>query len=270
MFALRLGAPLEGARSEVPAPETEVWRDNDGLISALGIWRGREQWLRVPTVGEFVVDSLTRVVEGRPEPGIANPVMEDAFQRIVLPLAAQAAGQEVLHASAVVDTAGVVGFCARSGSGKSTLAWALQRLDFRLFADDALLVEPTPAGPEAVALPFRTSLREPAAAYLGVKPGLQNPQPLPGRAALRALCVLERQSSGPHAATRLEPAQAFTAVLPHAYCFTLADEARKRKMIDAYLDLVASVPVLRISFTPQVDELPQLVNLVASEIGRLE
>jgi hypothetical protein len=254
----------------VLASDTEVWRDNDGLISALGIWRGREQWLRIPAVGEFVVDSLSRIVEGRPEPGIANPVMEDAFQRIVLPLAAQAAGQEVLHASAVFDSAGVIGLCARSGTGKSTLAWALQRLDFRLFADDALLVEPTPAGSEAVALPFRTSLREPAAAYLGVDPGLQDPIPVPERAPLRALCVLERRVGGRFEATRLEPALAFTAVLPHAYCFTLADEVRKRKMIDAYLDLVASVPVLRISFTPQVDELPQLVDLVASEIERLE
>jgi len=68
---------------------------------------------------------------------------------------------------------------------------------------------------------------------------------------------------------RLSPAEAFTAVLQHAYCFTLTERERTHTMVDAYLDLVSRVPVLRLRFSPSVESLPSLVAEIATAMEQL-
>ena len=49
-----------------------------------------------------------------PEPGARLSSVWDVYRRSVLPMAMQAAGWEVLHASGIVAAGGVVAFCRRA------------------------------------------------------------------------------------------------------------------------------------------------------------
>jgi hypothetical protein len=114
-------------------------------------------------------------------------------------------------------------------------------------------------------VPFAIRLRPASAAYFDP----QQAEPVPARAAaapveptpLAAVCVLERKADGePGPAVevrRLSPAQAFPAVLTHAYCFSLRDEARKRCMLRHYLDFSVRVPVFRVRFPAGLEHIPR-------------
>jgi hypothetical protein len=171
--------------------------------------------------------------------------IRDAHRRLVLPLALQALGQEVLHASAVAVEAGAVAFCAESGTGKSTLAYSLARRGHSLCADDAVAVECGRRGPEVIPLPFALRLRPASAAYFGedAPPGeVQHPV---ARRPLTAVCVLQRGSEETRV-RRLGRVEAFPALLAHAYSFGFKDERRRRQMMEHYLSIASEVPVFQV------------------------
>jgi hypothetical protein len=176
---------------------------------------------------------------------VAIEKIRDAHRRLVLPLALQALGQEVLHASAVAVEAGAVAFCAESGTGKSTVAYALARRGHPSCADDAVAIGLGRRGPELIPLPFALRLRSASAAYYG-----EDAQPLEvqhpvARRPLAAICVLQRLDEG-IGIRRLGRAEAFPALLAHAYSFGLNDERRRRRMMQHYLSLASEVPVFRV------------------------
>jgi len=59
---------------------------------------------------------------------------------------------------------------------------------------------------------------------------------------------------------RLAPATAFREILPHAYSFSLADGDRKRRMMQAYLQLVSAVPVYRVRFRTGLEHLDAITE----------
>jgi hypothetical protein len=250
-------------------PGVEVWRDTNGEVAAYGghAWDGH--WLRVPGVAEFRIKPDDETVDASVEAGVSGGLVEDTFRRVVLPLALQVRGDEVLHASAALSAVGVVAFCGVSGTGKSTLAYALRTHGFRTFADDALVVHSSATGVNVAPLPFLLSLRDPAATFLSARPGLHEPGPLPESAPLLMLWVLERAPVETPSIVHLGAAEAFTAVLQHAYCFTLADRDRTHAMVDAYLNLVSRVPVLRLRFSPSLASLPSLVAEIENAVEQL-
>ena len=65
----------------------------------------------------------------------------------------------------------------------------------------------------------------------------------------------------PVAVRCLSSAQAFAAVLTHAYCFTLQDRERKRR-IRHYLDLVAGVQVFDVCFQSGLGNVPAVLDAV--------
>ena len=84
-----------------------------------------------------------------------------------------------------------------------------------------------------------------------------------GRAPLAAVLLLERAApDAPVSWSRLAPAEAFPLVLEHAYCFSLHDEARKRRMMDRYLDLADRVPVVSFSYPSGFEALGRVVDAV--------
>jgi len=170
-----------------------------------------------------------------PEPTASYSLVLDAYRRTVLPQALQFFGREVLHASAVVGPSGVVGFCAYSQTGKSTLAFALANRGYVPWADDALAFETGAQVSQALALPFAVRLRPESQEYFAVEPLPPEIEPQNGtvitvgaeRKPITALCVLSRGAEDePSAIEPLEAAEAVTALLPHAYWSTLADEPR--------------------------------------------
>src|SRR5919106_4162914 len=114
LFQLRINRSAD----PVPLPDrsgTEVWLDVAGREAGYG--HAEEGWLHLPGIATFNFDpSGVEAVAGEE---VATEKIRDAHRRLVLPLALQALGQEVLHASAVAFDSGAVAFCAESGIGKS-------------------------------------------------------------------------------------------------------------------------------------------------------
>jgi hypothetical protein len=272
MLELALAPPGAG-RPELPdldAPGVEVWRHHDDAVAAYGGQRDGEFWMRLPALGVFIFGS-DRPVVAYPDEGVSAARVEDGFRRTVLPMALQVLGGEVLHASGVLGLNGAVALCAVSGTGKSTLAYGLSRRGYPLWADDAVAFEIEGGTARTTALPFRLQLREPSAEFFAGFANGREPETAEARSApLAAVCVVERASSGDGVLERLSSGDAFPSVLAHAYCFSLEDLERKRRMLDAYLQLVEMVPVFRLGVSPGFDRLGRALDLLEREVPGLE
>jgi len=83
--------------------------------------------MHLPGLATFRFDSQScNVTAFVDSPDCPDSVL-DAFRRAVLPMALQARGLEVLHASAVRTPRGVLALCAVAETGKSTLACGLSQ-----------------------------------------------------------------------------------------------------------------------------------------------
>jgi hypothetical protein len=66
---------------------------------------------------------------------------------------------------------------------------------------------------------------------------------------------------------RLSPVAAFTALLPHAYCFSLQDVPRKRRMMLHYLHLAKRVPAFEVHFQRGLEHLPAILDSIERAIA---
>jgi hypothetical protein len=242
-----------------------VWDAPDGTAAAYFYLVDEHYWVLIPNIGAFRVSPDGNVLAA-PEDGTPFSLVVDAYRRTVLPQALQFFGREVLHASAVVTSTGVVGFCAYSQTGKSTLAFALGQRGYAPWADDALVFETAPEGARALALPFAVRLRPMSQEYFDVQPLPAEERPQGGTVTIgsevlpiAALCVLSR-TDGPISIERVAPGDAVTSLLPHAYFVSLENERRKERMVRAYLELTSLVPVYELSFPAGFDQLPAVMN----------
>jgi hypothetical protein len=209
-------------------------------------------------VGSFVFAGRTGPIVGYPSDGATDELVEDAYRRTVLPLALQAVGSEILHASAVSTPAGTIALCAVSGTGKSTLAYALSRNGFPLWSDDAVQFRVDKGRVVAIPLPFALRLKAESIAFFGtVEPQRVHEVP---PAPLAAIYVLERGDE--LNLEQMATVDAFPAVLTHAYCFELEDAGRKREMMEAYLQLVSSVPIVRLVVPQGLEHLDKVVHAI--------
>jgi hypothetical protein len=258
-----------------------TWRDERGDVwGHAGRVDGR-RWIRLPGVATFLFadrGDATALVE----PGWPPAHIDDVYWRDVLPVALQALGTEVLHASAVRFPRGVVAFCGRSGTGKSTLAFGLARRGYPLWADDAVAFEVAARAARSMPLPFQPRLRPASAAFFGLSrdeaPSAAASRPITDPAVdaapLAALWVVRR--GAPVGAEvfprirRLRAAEAFTAVLAHAFCFDFEDERHKRQMLRRYLDLTACVPVFRIALPEGLSRLPVVLDHSVATVGAVD
>ncbi|MGE0309545.1 MAG: hypothetical protein AB7Q27_27720, partial [Acidimicrobiia bacterium] len=176
-------------------------------------------------------------------------------------------GTQVLHASAVLGSQGVLVLCARSGTGKSTLSYALsQRPGNTLWADDAVAFDDATTPVSSLPLPFTLRLRPTSAMHFGRtdRPILQGP-PRHEPAAVSAVVILERtlpESGTDIDIQRLNDIDAFTGLLEHAYCFDF-EGIHKRATSEAYLALAARVPVHLVSFASRLELIPDIVDILA-------
>jgi hypothetical protein len=226
--------------------------------------------MEIPNVGTFRFRPSRRDVTAFAAAGVPDEILLDCHYRVALPLALQLFGCEVLHASAVRTDAGVVAFCAISETGKSTTVAALTRRGYRLWADDAVVFENIENGrAHAVSIPCRMRLHRDAADFLRLDGA---PFEWTGAAEtdapLAAVCVLRRKLDARDGAEihRLGSIEALTELMPHAYCFSLADIGRKRRMIERYFDLAAHTPAFMVSFAPGFDRFPLVLDRIEAEI----
>jgi hypothetical protein len=253
----------------LPAPPPDdasgetLWRDNDGRVAAYGRTDGARHWMRMPGVGTFHwrdgVDEMT--VAAAPE--ATDGELEDAFRRCALPMALSTRGCQVLHAGAVLGAEGVTALCARSQTGKSTLSRGLAGRPGRaLWGDDAVAFATSGDTVEALPLPFTLSLRPASAAHFAGSshaPVASGEEPAP----LAAVLILARADGDGEpvaAARRVPPADAFTMVLEHAYCFDLEGAPRRRDTAEQYLELTARVPVYELRFRTGLEHLEAILD----------
>ncbi|MGH2457303.1 MAG: hypothetical protein ACRDIY_00360 [Chloroflexota bacterium] len=276
----------------------QPWRDPDGNPSAYTFRHAGECWIEVPGCARFRFGNGNTVF-AFPERDAGVAAVRDVYLRNVLPVALQVLGIEVLHASAVHFPGGVVVFCAESEAGKSTIAYGLSRRGYPIWGDDAVAFDGARSRPRAIALPFEVRLRPAAAALFGLTPA-QNGEgtfrnrsidqarssgevtglnPDPGlrtpitHARVAAVCVLDRRnhavSGQPVQIARLTPTRAFTALLPHAYCFSLQDSEHKRRMLRQYLDLTARVAVFDVRLRTGLDNLTAILDEIVELVAGL-
>jgi hypothetical protein len=270
---LELAVSDHGAGSPgVSARLVNTWSDDAGIAFARAFVDGTRRWVDWPGLGAFEFSPGSPTVVLHCAPGTDRERATDIFVRIVQPVVLQAQGTETLHASAAEGPCGVIAFAGISGNGKSTLAWALgQRPGFRQISDDAVVLagldnRGESNGVAVFPLPYLPRLRHSAQQFLAPDaPPWRVPDDVPpGRPLLRAIVLLEQTSEGASTArpTRLTPAEAFPAVLTHAYCFDETDRDERERMVRHYLDIAATVPVFRLRYRPDFDALPELLDAI--------
>jgi len=274
-----VGPPkTEFALPHLDAPGVEVWRDLDGTIAAIGFRETRQHCVHVPAIGTFRFALDGSDLHLSPRAGVSEASIEDAYCRIVLPLAFQLRDRQVIHASAVVIDGGVVALCGRSGAGKSTLSYALSRRGHEAWADDAVAFRSSSDGVAVDPLPFRLRLRPASAAWFDDVEHEKGseftvPWSLPARPLqFRALLVLERGSEDdrpPVVIERLPPADAFTAVLPHAYYLALSDRRLNRRLVASYLELADHLAVFRLRYTPRLPLVDEITARIEEAVAPL-
>jgi hypothetical protein len=261
-------------RRRFPDPAFEVWRDPEGTARGYVYNHDGRDCVRLPGVAVFEFEREGGHVTASPEGPPRRELIEDAFYRCVLPMALQARGCEVLHASAVQASGGaVVGFCGLARTGKSTLAEGLRRRGYPLWANDALVLEVSRKSVQALAVPFSVRLRPDSQAFFGPRgePGQRIGHHREETMPVAALCVLNRVREK-HGASlvevrRLSPAASLRALLTHACCFMTEDAGRKRRTMTNYLDLVAHVSIFQVSFATGFQHLPAVLDAVEEILG---
>jgi hypothetical protein len=250
--------------------EFEVWRDGEGEVYAYAEDLGDKYCMHLPGLASFRFSNRGEEVAAAVNNSTNEELVVDAYRRRVLPMALHVSGREVLHASAFRSSAGVIALCADSETGKSTIAAGFQSRGYTLWADDLVAFEISERGSRALSLPFTMRLRASAAALFDSESPRFNLvasddfTPADDTAPLVAVCILRRDGTGakPVAVRPLSSAQAFAAVLSHAWSFALQDRERKRRMINNYLELVSRVPIFDIAFQPGLDNLPAILDAI--------
>jgi hypothetical protein len=254
--------------------EVQVWRDEFGRKLATCYAIDGRHWVDVPGVARFGVNRPSNAVEAIAYPSAAPEEIDEVYNDSVLPLVVHVHGVEALHASAVLSPQGVVAFCAGSGTGKSTIARGLSERGYPLWADDAVAVEVSGPVVNVISLPFKARLRPDAASFFAQRRvtgrnGLGSSDPVEGAVPLAAICVLRREPElmdGALVIETLRASSAFLALLEHAYCFSLLDADRKRRMIEHYLVVSARVRILEIRFAAGLEHLSSMLDRIEQTV----
>ena len=250
-LVVRASAPLGPLPTQAPcdADAFEAWRLPDAPSPFGASWREDGTWIvQLGDAARFRFEPGGETVEAIARPGLTDGVLEDQWLRQVLPLVVQAAGTEVLHASAVDTEHGVIAFSGDAGAGKSTLAWSLSRLGAGLWADDALAFASDADEVRTHFLPFRLRLwpdvLEAAGGHKQVAADVEAREP--ATRPLRAIVFLAPAEAGEDAEqlTPLATGDAFPALLAQAWGLGLQEPEAQRRLVERYLALAGGVRLL--------------------------
>jgi hypothetical protein len=249
------------------AREGCVWRDLDGSVCGRSLIAGRDRWLDWFDVGVLAFNERSPVVRVWPVRGMTLESAREEFDRMLRPIVLQALGSQALHAGAALTGDGALLFCGRSGAGKSTTAYALGQMGCTQLADDQVVWQLHDGRPKVQALPFTPRLRPLSEARFTGGSATCPPWPTSqGLIPIAAIYLLDQRTDGrsPLSISRVPPAQAFSALLPHAHCFDLGDVEATRLFTDDYLTLASEVPVFSVRYSPNLDRLPELLHTIVS------
>ena len=221
----------------------------------------------------FHLSADRAVLRCAPAPG-SNYAWQRVLLDTVLWTVSLLRGFELLHASAVETSEGVIAFVAMTGGGKTSLAAEFLRRGSLLFCDDVLALDDRDGqvlgypGPPLVNLPHAVRAESLGTARLiedfgdeqwiqiGVSP--REAQPL-------AAAVLVHRSRGQRSeCSRIDATN--LSLLPHAIGFPHLEYRAKRRF-ELFGLLASTTPVLRLTADPSVPP-SVLVDLVEEGLAR--
>lgn len=259
--------------AQVLAHQATCWLDERGEIYGRAYSRGDLHWIEWRGLGVFEFSSVLHEVRVWPEPDADRSTLAEMFARVLQPLILQVQGWQALHAGAAVGPTGVLAFCGRKGSGKSTLALAMQKAGWQQFADDALVLRVDGAHVMACPLPFVPRLRPASRAHFAHshEPKRSSSKPVATEVPLTSAFILQQNACAESPRVSSIPqGAAFSELLAHAHCFNAEDPIHTRRLVEDYLELVARVPVFRLEYRPDFQDLPKLVRAVVEAAPQVD
>jgi len=266
----------DGTAAEFHEPalkRVRTWQDVSGVVCAVGYVDRGARWIRWPGTATFRIDPSGHL-DAFPDPRVDSASIRDLCRRTVVPIALQALGYEVLHASAVRFPPGVVAICGDRCAGKSTLAYSLSRRGYDQCSDDMLVLDVGPTVVRPMQLPFDVRLRPEASTFWGFHPKRNDNEAVasidpPCAAAdamppLASLVMLRRVERGGPVMVRLPAAAAWTALMSNGYWFDPTDVDERRRVVRHYLDIAALVPAYELRFAPGLDRLDAVLDCIES------
>jgi hypothetical protein len=259
LLSIREGvAPAAGRR-------VNEWADECGNVFARAFSSGSQYRIDWPGLGAFAFRPDSRDVLVWPEAGARHEEISETFYRLLQPVILQALGKQALHAAAAVGPSGTVAFCGNSGSGKSTLGFAMHHAGYRQLADDALVLQLEQDRVTVCPLPFAARLRPASQLHFGYpdQSALPGVHFVPADLVLSSVFLLRQddQIQCPRL-TALPQAEAFPALLAHAYCYDAQDPNHTKRLVDSYLAMVSLVPVFKLQYRPDLQRLPELIEMI--------
>jgi hypothetical protein len=259
---LDLGSP---GPDRPPSAVRQQWLDHEGRLIATGGRLGDAWWMHWRGLATFWFGDAgpVRAEPVRPE---LEQDLHDIFLRGVVPVVLLARGFEALHASAVVEPAGVIALCATSGTGKSTIALSIASAGARHFADDTVVYQVIGGRPVASGLPFPVRVEPDArqAVDLAERDSLSS-MPSAGSAPFHRIYHLVRDSGLDPADpifSPVPPERRFELLLAHAHPFDMGGEDRRRSFMEHLLTLARTVAVHECRFAPELAALPSLAAAI--------
>jgi hypothetical protein len=250
--------------------QVNEWTDECGKVLARAFSSDDHYRIDWPGLGAFAFRPGSREVLVWPEPDARHEEISDTFDRLLQPVILQALGKQALHAAASVGPSGTIAFCGSARSGKSTLGFAMRQAGYRQLADDAVVLQLEQDRVSVYPLPFAPRLRPASRLHFGYSEQIPAP-PVdlrPADLALSAMFLLRQddQIERPQL-TVLPQAQAFSAVLAHAHCYDVQDPTHTRHLVESYLAVVSLVPVFALQYRPDLQRLPQLIQIIQDAAG---
>lgn len=268
------------AQPTIAQPPYQAWNNDGGKPSATFHRTASGYLVRFPGIVDFRIDEGGAQVECVPVPG-REAAWRVLFEQQLRPLLLSLAGEAVFHGAAVdIGGRGLV-LLGPSGRGKSTLTAALARRGHAFLGDDCLHLDLS--GPVPLLLPqaahvrlWPDSLARLAAGAQAMPPADDASKPrlaagvdLPHAGSAVPLawaCLLGEPVDGPPSLQSLDPRQRTMAWTANAFVLDLKSPEVQRRNLQRSARLAAEVPLQRLDYRRDYDELDAVLALLLAEV----
>lgn len=275
-----------GIHSEIPLPELLTYDGSADVVIRLGnvnTARGKSPALDEITcsweqVGKFFLKQ-GRDITVAPDPGVEESVLRQYIVGPVLALVLEQRGTLALHASAIRTRWGAVAFLADAGCGKSTTVVAFYDHGYPMVCDDILAVKANEEGLQVFPGFPRLKVWPAVATYLKIEE--ESLSPLQPATEKLGRSVLEKFSPGPLPLHRmyvltegasvaiqaLPPQEALIELVRNTFAVRFLYPKGSPAHFARCSQIVASVPVCRLSRPNSLAAIPLLVTAVEKDIA---
>ena len=262
------------------------WRDGAEIVLSLAT-SGRDYWLRVPELADFLVQlNPCRIQVAPSASGLDDATLEHLLVDQILPRLMSHQGELLVHASLLEISGRHALFLGPSGFGKSTLAGLMQRHGHRVLSDDC--VQLVWQGDRPAAIATYPSLRLNKDSLEAVCPGNGDTTPMasysekrrvplapdPDAAAPRSIAAMyllgDPESEGDGIQfTPLRPAQSCLALIRHSFRLDLGDREANAGQLARCGDIARRVSAFQLDYRRDFAQQRALVEAVTAHLGQL-